>query len=67
MKRKHIDELFSDLAITDKKIKAEKLYTENEVKQLLLNQEELLTSKFLSYLSTFRENSSLNIPLWNIV
>ena len=71
MKRKTLEDLFDDLHI-DKKIKInkdnnKKLYTQNEVNQLLKDQENFLFSEFKKYIDDMRKRSEFNIPNWTSV
>ena len=69
MKRKSLDELFSNLHITlnNKKPRIEleeKVYTQTEVDNLLRSQQQFLFNKFKKYVEITRTNVDVQIPNW---
>ena len=75
MKRKSLEDLFSQLKINvskktkhcDKKEEPEKLYSQEQVNKLLENQQNFLFDEFSKYLNTYRITSELNSSKWTTV
>ena len=70
MKRKSLEDIFDSMYITEKRVKeepklTEKMYTQNEVDALLINQKMQMMQDFDKYIKELRSGpNELNIPIW---